>query len=42
MRPVYPIDRVDPSHWFEPEQIAKGKQAMKTSSWAEVLSRSGR
>jgi 4-hydroxy-3-polyprenylbenzoate decarboxylase len=42
MRPVYPIDRVDPSGWFEPDQIEKGKAAMKTSSWAEVLARSGR
>ena len=42
MRPVYPIDRVDPARWFDSEQIAKGKQAMKTSSWAEVLSRTGR
>jgi 4-hydroxy-3-polyprenylbenzoate decarboxylase len=42
MRPVYPIDRVDPSGWFDPDQIEKGKAAMKTSSWAEVLARSGR
>ncbi|TMB62715.1 MAG: UbiD family decarboxylase [Chloroflexi bacterium] len=42
MRPVYPIDRVDPSGWFDPEQIAKGKSLMKTQSWAEVLAKSGR
>jgi len=42
MRPVYPIDRVDPAGWFDPDQIKKGKAAMKTSSWAEVLARSGR
>ncbi|HEV8655574.1 MAG TPA: UbiD family decarboxylase, partial [Candidatus Limnocylindria bacterium] len=42
MRPVYPIDRVDPASWFDAEQIAKGKALMKTQSWAEVLSRSGR
>ena len=42
MRPVYPIDRVDPSGWFDPEQIARGKSLMKTQSWAEVLAKSGR
>ncbi|TME22489.1 MAG: UbiD family decarboxylase [Chloroflexi bacterium] len=42
MRPVYPIDRVDPSGWFDEDQITKGKAAMKTSSWAEVLARTGR
>jgi hypothetical protein len=42
MRPVYPIDRVDPSGWFDPDQIAKGKQAMKSSTWAEVLAKAGR
>ena len=42
MRPVYPIDRVDPSAWFDVDQIAKGKAAMKTSTWAEVLAKSGR
>jgi 4-hydroxy-3-polyprenylbenzoate decarboxylase len=42
MRPVYPIDKVDPSHWFDEDTIAKGKQAMKTSTWAEVLAKSGR
>jgi UbiD family decarboxylase len=42
MRPVYPIDKVDPSGWFDGDQIAKGKAAMKTSSWAEVLAKSGR
>jgi len=42
MRPVYPIDKVDPSGWFDPEQIAKAKSLMKTQSWAEVLAKSGR
>jgi 4-hydroxy-3-polyprenylbenzoate decarboxylase len=42
MRPVYPIDRVDPSQWFGPDQIEKGKALMKTQSWAEVLARTGR
>ena len=42
MRPVYPIDRVDPAKWFDAEQIAKGKALMKTQSWAEVLARTGR
>ena len=42
MRPVYPIDRVDPATWFDADQIAKGKTLMKTQSWAEVLARTGR
>jgi 4-hydroxy-3-polyprenylbenzoate decarboxylase len=42
MRPVYPIDRVDPANWFDADQIAKGKALMKTQSWAEVLARTGR
>jgi 4-hydroxy-3-polyprenylbenzoate decarboxylase len=40
MRPVYPIDRVDPSNWFDGSQIAQAKSLMK--GWAEVLSRTGR
>jgi len=40
MRPVYPIDRVDPANWFDGTQIAKAKTLMK--GWAEVLSRTGR
>src|SRR5919204_1331064 len=40
MRPVYPIDRVDPQQWFDGTQIAKAKSIMK--GWAEVLSRTGR
>ena len=40
MRPVYPIDRVDPADWFPQESIAKAKALMK--GWAEVLSRTGR
>jgi gallate decarboxylase subunit C len=42
MRPVYPIDRVDPAKWFDADQIEKGKALMKTQSWAEVLARTGR
>ena len=42
MRPVYPIDRVDPSGWFDKDQISKGKSLMKTQSWAEVLAKTGR
>ncbi len=40
MRPVYPIDRVDPSTWFDGKQVTQAKSLMK--GWAEVLSRSGR
>ncbi len=40
MRPVYPIDRVEPAHWFDGGSIAKAKSLMK--GWAEVLSRTGR
>jgi len=40
MRPVYPIDRVDPAHWFGPGEIVKAKGLMK--GWAEVLARTGR
>ncbi|MGH2379500.1 MAG: UbiD family decarboxylase, partial [Candidatus Limnocylindria bacterium] len=40
MRPVYPIDRVDPASWFDDAQIAQAKTLMK--GWAEVLSRTGR
>ncbi len=40
MRPVYPIDRVDPAHWFGPGEIEKAKGLMK--GWAEVLARTGR
>ncbi len=42
MRPVYPIDKVDPRSWFSEDEIAKGKALMKTQSWAEVLARTGR
>ena len=40
MRPVYPIDRVDPTTWFDGGSIAQAKSLMK--GWAVVLSRSGR
>ncbi len=40
MRPVYPIDRVDPAKWFDDEQILRAKSLVK--GWGEVLSRTGR
>jgi 4-hydroxy-3-polyprenylbenzoate decarboxylase len=40
MRPVYPIDRVDPSNWFGDDELAQAKTLMK--GWAEVLARTGR
>ena len=40
MRPVYPIDRVDPSTWFSGDQIERAKSIMK--GWAPTLSRTGR
>jgi gallate decarboxylase subunit C len=42
MRPVYPIDRVDVRQWFDDAQIVKGRELMKSQSWAEVLARTGR
>ncbi len=39
-RPVYPIDRIDLSKWFKPEDIERGKSLMK--GWVEVLARTGR
>jgi len=42
LRPVYPIDKVDPSAWFGPDEIARAKQLMKGQGWAEVLARTGR
>ena len=42
MRPVYPIDKVDPAGWFDADTIERGKAAMKSSTWAEVLAKSGR
>ena len=42
LRPVYPIDKVDPSAWFDADQIARAKQLMKGLGWAETLARTGR
>jgi gallate decarboxylase subunit C len=40
MRPVYPIDRVDPKKWFDDSDIASAKAIMH--GWVETLSRYGR
>jgi len=40
MRPVYPVDRVDPAGWFAEDELVKAKTLMK--GWAEVLARTGR
>jgi hypothetical protein len=40
MRPVYPIDRVDPKKWFDESEIASAKAIMH--GWVETLSRYGR
>ncbi len=40
-RPVYPVDRVQLSQWFKPEEIARAKELMK-GQWGEVLARTGR
>src|SRR5205823_4295083 len=40
MRPVYPIDRVDPKKWFDDSEIASAKAIMH--GWVETLSRYGR
>jgi 4-hydroxy-3-polyprenylbenzoate decarboxylase len=42
MRPVYPIEKVDPSAWFDADQIARAKQLMKGLGWAETLAKTGR
>jgi 4-hydroxy-3-polyprenylbenzoate decarboxylase len=39
-RPLYPIDRVELSRWFNQADIERGQALMQ--GWAEVLSRSGR
>ena len=39
-RPVYPIDRVDPTKFFSTDDIARAKARMK--GWVEVLARTGR
>ncbi|MDE3076855.1 MAG: UbiD family decarboxylase, partial [Chloroflexota bacterium] len=40
MRPVYPVDRVDASNWFSPDQLALAKSVMH--GWVHSLSRTGR
>jgi len=40
MRPVYPIDRVDPKKWFDESEVASAKAIMH--GWVETLSRYGR
>ena len=40
MRPVYPIDKVDPSKFFDDDQIANAKSRMK--GWVHSLAKSGR
>jgi gallate decarboxylase subunit C len=40
MRPVYPVDRVDVTKWFESTDIQKAKQMME--GWVLSLSRTGR
>ena len=39
-RPVYPVDRVDPSKFFSQSEIERAKQRMR--GWVEVLARTGR
>jgi 4-hydroxy-3-polyprenylbenzoate decarboxylase len=39
-RPLYPIDRVELSHWFDQPDIERDQALMK--GWVEVLARSGR
>jgi 4-hydroxy-3-polyprenylbenzoate decarboxylase len=40
MRPMYPIDRVDPTKWFGADEIARAKALMK--GWVTSLARTGR
>src|SRR5947209_228472 len=40
MRPVYPIDRVDPKKWFDDSEVRSAKAIMH--GWVETLSRYGR
>ena len=40
MRPVYPVDRVDVSKWFESDELARAKSLME--GWVLSLSRTGR
>ena len=40
MRPVYPIDQVEPTRWFAKEDVARARALM--SGWVTSLSRTGR
>jgi len=40
MRPVYPIDRVDPAKWFGVDEVARAKALMH--GWVTSLARTGR
>ena len=40
MRPVYPIDRVDPAKWFGVDEVARAKALMQ--GWVTSLARTGR
>jgi gallate decarboxylase subunit C len=40
MRPVYPIDRVDPTRWFKPDDLARARSLMQ--GWVLSLARTGR
>jgi 4-hydroxy-3-polyprenylbenzoate decarboxylase len=40
MRPVYPIDKVDPSKFFDDKDIKRAKSVMR--GWVESLARTGR
>ena len=40
LRPVYAVDKVDLSKWFDDAQIANGKDRMK--GWVNSLARTGR
>ena len=40
MRPVYPVDTVDPLRFFSPDEVSSARSIMK--GWVESLSRYGR
>jgi 4-hydroxy-3-polyprenylbenzoate decarboxylase len=40
MRPVYPIDRVDATRWFRPDEVARARSLMQ--GWVLSLARTGR
>jgi len=39
-RPVYAVDKVEPTDWFSAQDVAKARERMK--GWVESLSRTGR